>query len=53
VDAASTHGVVRNELTPDPQAAHSDRSVRLHLRTTWADVVICRSRTPHREQVPA
>lgn len=44
IDAASTHGAVRNELTPDPGAASSERAVELHLRADWADVVVRRSR---------
>ncbi len=43
VDAASSHGVVRNELTPDPSAADRDRTVELRLRANWADVVIRRA----------
>ena len=46
VDAASAHGVVRNELTPDPDAASSGRTVELHLRANWADVLIRRARRP-------
>lgn len=43
VDAASAHGVVRNELTPDPTAAGTGRTVELHLRADWADIVIRRA----------
>jgi len=43
VDAASKHGAVRNELTPDPTAAGSDRTVELHLQADWADVIIRRA----------
>jgi hypothetical protein len=43
VDAASAHGVVRNELTPDPEAADTDRTIELHLRANWADVLIRRA----------
>jgi hypothetical protein len=43
VDASSAHGVVRNELTPDPEAAGTDRTVELHLRANWADVLIRRA----------
>ena len=43
VDASSAHGAVRNELTPDPAAADSDRTVELHLRTNWADILIRRA----------
>lgn len=43
VDATSSHGVVRNELTPDPESAGSDRTVALHLRVTWADILIRRA----------
>ncbi|MGN6325898.1 DUF4097 family beta strand repeat-containing protein [Pseudolysinimonas sp.] len=43
VDAASKHGAVRNELTPDPAAASTDRTVELHLQTDWSDVIIRRA----------
>lgn len=43
LDAASLHGAVRNELTPDPEAASSGRTVELRLRSTWADVVVRRA----------
>ncbi len=43
VDAASAHGVIRNELTPDPEAAGTDRTIELHLRANWADVLIRRA----------
>ncbi len=43
VDAASAHGTVRNELTPDPEAAGRDRTVELRLRADWGDVTIRRS----------
>jgi hypothetical protein len=43
VDAASVHGVIRNELTPDPEAPGADRTVELHLRANWADVLIRRA----------
>ena len=43
VDAASKHGAVRNELTPDPTAAASDRTVELHLQTDWSDVIVRRA----------
>jgi hypothetical protein len=43
VDAASAHGAVRNELTPSPEAAPSDRTAELHLRTNWADILIRRA----------
>jgi hypothetical protein len=43
VDAASAHGVIRNELTPDPEAAGTDRTIELHLRANWADVFIRRA----------
>jgi hypothetical protein len=43
VDAASAHGVIRNELTPGPEAADTDRTLELHLRTNWADVLIRRA----------
>jgi hypothetical protein len=43
VDASSAHGAVRNELTPDPAAAGSDRTIELHLRTNWSDILIRRA----------
>jgi hypothetical protein len=48
IDATSAHGWVRNELTPDPAAAASERSVELHLHTNYANVIIRRT-TPRRE----
>lgn len=42
IDAASAHGSVRNELTPDPSAAGTDRSVELRLRGK-ADVIVRRA----------
>jgi hypothetical protein len=49
IDASSAHGRVRNELTPDPAAAESDRSVELHLHTDYGNVIIRRVGTPGRE----
>jgi hypothetical protein len=49
IDASSAHGRVRNELTPDPTAAASDRSVELHLHTNYGNVIIRRITTPRRE----
>jgi hypothetical protein len=43
VDAASAHGVVRTELAPGPEAAATDRTIELHLRANWADVLIRRA----------
>jgi hypothetical protein len=43
VDAASAHGAIRNELTPDVEAAAADRTVALRLRANWADVIIRRA----------
>jgi hypothetical protein len=43
VDAASVHGVIRNELTPGGEAAGTDRTIELHLRANWADVLIRRA----------
>jgi hypothetical protein len=43
VDAASAHGVVRSELAPGPEAAGTDRTIELHLRANWADVLIRRA----------
>jgi hypothetical protein len=49
IDAASVHGRVRNELTPDPEAAASDRSVELLLRTNHGNVIIRRATAAHRK----
>jgi hypothetical protein len=43
VDAASAHGAVRNELARGPEAAGTDRTIELHLRANWADVLIRRA----------
>jgi hypothetical protein len=43
VDASSAHGAVRNELTPGPEAAGADRTIELHLRANWADILIRRA----------
>lgn len=43
VNAASAHGVVRSELAPGPEAAGTDRTIELHLRANWADVLIRRA----------
>ena len=43
VDAASQHGVVRNELTPEGGPGESDRTVELRLRANYGDVIITRS----------
>jgi hypothetical protein len=43
VDAASAHGVVRNELTAGAAADDSERTVELHLSSSWADVVVRRA----------
>jgi hypothetical protein len=42
IDASSAHGRVRNELTPDPAAAGSERSVELHLHANYGNVIIRR-----------
>jgi hypothetical protein len=42
IDASSVHGRVRNELTPDPAAADSDRTVELHLHANYGNVVVRR-----------
>src|SRR5262245_8471255 len=47
IDAVSAHGRVRNELTPDPAAAASDRSVELRLRTNYGQVIIRRATAAH------
>jgi len=49
IDASSAHGRVRNELTPDPAASASDRSVELHLHANYGNVIIRRVTTPRRE----
>ena len=49
IDASSAHGRVRNELTPDPAAAASDRSVELHLHANYGNVIIRRVSAPRRE----
>jgi len=46
VDAVSAHGAVRNDLTPDPEAAGTDRTIELYLRSNWADVLIRRAARP-------
>jgi hypothetical protein len=43
IDAVSARGSVRNELTPDADAATTDRSVELRLRANWADIIIRRA----------
>jgi hypothetical protein len=49
IDASSTHGRVRNELTPDPAAAASDRAVELHLHANYGNVIIRRITARRRE----
>jgi hypothetical protein len=49
IDASSAHGRVRNELTPDPAAAASDRAVELHLHANYGNVIIRRITAPQRE----
>ncbi len=49
IDAVSAHGRVRNELSPDPDAAGSDRTVELRLRNNYGDVLIRRVGKPRRE----
>ncbi|MGW0505146.1 DUF4097 family beta strand repeat-containing protein [Micromonospora sp. NPDC003241] len=50
IDAFSAHGRVRNELTPDADAANTGRHVELRLRADYADVVIRRATDlPERE----
>jgi hypothetical protein len=48
IDASSANGRVRNELTPDPAAATSDRAVELHLHANYGNVIIRRT-TPRKE----
>jgi hypothetical protein len=48
IDASSAHGRVRNELTPDPAAAGSDRSVALHLHANYGNVIVRRVTKPRR-----
>ncbi|TDB97879.1 hypothetical protein E1091_08100 [Micromonospora fluostatini] len=49
IDASSAHGRVRNELTPDPAAAVSERAVELHLHNSSGTVLIRRVAAPRRE----
>ncbi|WP_433608763.1 DUF4097 family beta strand repeat-containing protein [Dactylosporangium sp. CA-139114] len=49
IDASSANGRVRNELTPDPDAAGSDRTVELHLHANYGNVFVRRVTTPRRE----
>jgi len=49
IDAVSSHGRVRNELTPDPEAAANDRVVELRLRANWADILIRRAKVASRK----
>ena len=51
IDAASAHGTVRNELTPDPEAAAMGRSVELRLRANWADIIIRRAISAPRKEL--
>jgi len=50
IDAVAAHGRVRNELTPDPEAAASDHSVELRLRTNYGEVIIRRATAMHRRE---
>lgn len=43
VDATSTHGSVRNELTAGPSPDGTERTVELHLSSQWADVLVRRA----------
>ncbi len=49
IDASSANGRVLNELTPDPAAAASDRTVELHLHANYGNVIIRRITTPRME----
>jgi hypothetical protein len=49
IDASSAHGRVRNELTADPAAAGSDRTVELHLHANYGNVIIRRITAPRKE----
>jgi hypothetical protein len=49
IDASSANGRVLNELTPDPAAAASDRTVELHLYANHGNVIIRRITTPRRK----
>lgn len=49
IEASSAHGRVRNELTPDPAAAGSDRTVELHLHADYGNVIVRRLATPRGE----
>lgn len=45
VDAASAHGVVRNELTPESGPGAASKTVELRLRANYGDVIIRRAAT--------
>ena len=53
IDATSAHGAVRNELTPDADAAAVGRSVELRLRANWADIIIRRANSAPRKEASA
>lgn len=43
LDAASQHGVVRNELSADPGPLKGERAVELHARTGYGDITLHRA----------
>lgn len=43
LDAASQHGVVRNELSADPGPAGGEESVEVHARTGYGDITLHRA----------
>ena len=43
LDAASQHGVVRNELSADPGPRKGERAVELHARTGYGDITLHRA----------
>lgn len=49
LDVNSANGRVHNELTPDPTAATSDRTVELHLHSNYGNIIVRRVTPPRRE----
>ncbi|GAB3842773.1 DUF4097 domain-containing protein [Dactylosporangium cerinum] len=48
IDASSDNGRLLSELTPDPAAAQSDRTVALHLHANYGNVIIRRVAAPRK-----
>ncbi|GIJ52376.1 hypothetical protein Val02_92620 [Virgisporangium aliadipatigenens] len=48
IDASSANGRVLSDLTPDPAAADSDRTVALHLHANYGNVLIRRIAMPRK-----